>query len=145
MHCPHCDAALGADWALERTGRCPTCRLVVGAGRATAGRGGGSSLSGAGTAAGILSGAARREDAAPGEPAVVADALCQAARLLGVEIGRLRMLDYQLMTERDPELPSLGVVLATFGTWKLARNSGARQTAPEPHAGGRRSLASKSH
>ena len=121
MFCPHCDAVLPTAWARERAGRCPTCRLVVGAGRATEQQGDGNTLSGAGTAAGMLAGAARRQDAAPGDRDVVAGALREASLALGTEVGRLRMLDYQHLTERDPRLPSLGVVLATFQTWKLAR------------------------
>lgn len=121
MHCPHCDAALPDGWAREHAGRCPTCRLVVGAGRATASPGSGTSISGAGTAAGILSGAARREAAPPGDRDEVAAGLRLAARELGVETRKLRMLDYQALAETEPDYPTLGVVLATFGTWKQAR------------------------
>ena len=130
MHCPHCDVALPAAWARERAGRCPTCRLVVGAGRATDSPGGSTTISGAGTAAGILGGAARRQDAAPGDPTLVAEALREAARRRGVEYGRLRMLDYQQVVEQDPSLPDLGVVLATFGTWKAARAQPAALAPP---------------
>jgi hypothetical protein len=109
----------------EHAGRCPTCRLVVGAGRATDTRGDGITLSGAGTAAGFLAAAARREEAEEADPTWVAGALADVAELLGVEVGRLRMLDYQEATGRDPELPELGVVLATFKTWKAARRQAA--------------------
>jgi len=121
MFCPHCDAALPAAWVRQQAGRCPTCRLVVGAGRATDQQGDGITLSGAGTAAGILGAAARRESAPAGDRQVVAAALCDAARTLGREVARLRMLDYQHAADADPTLPGLGVVLSTFGTWKLAR------------------------
>ena len=129
MFCPHCDATLPAAWALDRAGRCPTCRLVVGAGRATSERGAGTAVSAAGTAAGMLAGAARREEAEAGDAAVVAGALRQTAASLGVEPGRLRMLDYQQVADLDPTLPGLGTVLATFGTWKTAR---ARAAVREP-------------
>ena len=125
MFCPHCDAALPAAWSRPRAGRCPTCRLVVGAGRATDRQGDGNTLSGAGTAAGILGAAARRESAAAGEQPVVAEALREAARTVGKEVARLRMLDYQHAADADPALPGLGVVLATFQTWKLARRYAA--------------------
>ncbi len=121
VFCPHCDAALPTAWARQRVDRCPTCRLVVGAGRATDHQGDGITLSGAGTAAGILGAAARRESAPAGDRQVVAAALCEAARTLGREAARLRMLDYQHAADADPTLPGLGVVLSTFGTWKLAR------------------------
>jgi len=94
---------------------------VVGAGRATETQGDGITLSGAGTAAGILGAAARRESAPAGDRPVVAEALREAARALGKEVGRLRMLDYQHAADLNPALPGLGVVLSTFGTWKLAR------------------------
>lgn len=121
MFCPHCDGALPATWARQRPGRCPTCRLVVGAGRATDQQGDGITLSGAGTAAGILGAAARRESAPAGDRLVVAEGLREAARALGKEVGRLRMLDYQHAVDANLALPGLGVVLSTFQTWKLAR------------------------
>jgi hypothetical protein len=121
MFCPHCDGALPATWARQQPGRCPTCRLVVGAGRATDQQGDGITLSGAGTAAGILGAAARRESAPAGDRLVVAQALREAARTLDKEVPRLRMLDYQHAADSNPALPGLGVVLSTFGTWKLAR------------------------
>jgi len=137
MFCPHCDAALPAAWLRPRAGRCPTCRLVVGAGRATDRQGDGITLSGAGTAAGILGAAARRESAPAGDQPVVAEALRKVARTLGREVGRLRMLDYQHAAESDPALPGLSVVLSTFETWKLARLRAAGRApraAPEPRA-----------
>ncbi len=129
MHCPHCDAPLPATWIAEEPGRCPTCRLIVGAGRSTAVAGDGACLSGAGTAAGVLAGAARREEAEAEDPALVAAALREAARRMGVELRRLRMLEYQQVAAGDPALPSLAVVLATFGTWKGARARGAKAVA----------------
>lgn len=133
MFCPHCDGALPATWARQHPGRCPTCRLVVGAGRATEQQGDGITLSGAGTAAGILGAAARRENAPAGDRPVVAEALRDAARLLRKDVARLRMLDYQHAADSDSTLPGLGVVLSTFGTWKLARLHAANRasrTAP---------------
>ena len=127
MHCPHCDAALPASWTRERLGRCPTCRLMVGANRATERPGGSATLSGAGTAAGILAGAARRLEVEPGDRSEVGAALRDASRRVGVELRRLRMVEYQTVVEDDPSLPSLGVVLATFGTWKAARAPAVRQ------------------
>ncbi|MCW3012514.1 MAG: hypothetical protein JWO90_2918, partial [Solirubrobacterales bacterium] len=67
----------------------------------------------------------RRTDADGGDPARVAEALAGVARLHGVEPARLRMLDYAEAATRDPALPELGVVLATFGTWKAARRRAA--------------------
>ncbi len=144
MFCPHCDAALPATWARQHPGRCPTCRLVVGAGRATNQQGEGITLSGAGTAAGILGAAARREGAPSGDHSIVAEALREAARTHDKEVGRLRMLDYQHAADADPALPGLGVVLATFGTWKLARLHAAdrlSRAVPDRAEGERHSLA----
>ena len=93
MFCPHCDAALPAAWVRQQAGRCPTSRLVVGAGRATDQQGDSITLSGAGTAAGILGAAARRESAPAGDRQVVAAALCDAARTLGREVARLHAAD----------------------------------------------------
>lgn len=122
LYCPHCGGEMGTHD--DRTGgRCPTCRLVVGAGRAhdqpqTDVRSGG-----------FIANAARREEA---EPVPAADALI-ALRTLAAELGcaveRLRMTDYDKAIRGGAPGPSVAQVLATFDTWKVARATAGTQTA----------------
>lgn len=76
---------------------------------------------GTGAAAGVLKNAARRADEHATTPQAVADALRFAADKLGTSILRLRMLDYEYLTRAHPQLPSVGTILATHGSWKGAR------------------------
>lgn len=132
-HCPHCLLPIGDDDAgpfpPDRM-RCPHCRLGIAAGRARTDVD--PSQVSSGSAAGVLVNAARREDAEPVDPAVVAAALQQVSGQVGVPVARLRMLDYERIGGADPELPSLGSVLATAGSWKKARQSAADAAAPVP-------------
>ncbi|MCW2999281.1 MAG: hypothetical protein JWN65_2830 [Solirubrobacterales bacterium] len=122
--CPHCllpmseDAAPG--YPLEPM-RCPSCRLAVAPGRAKLGGDTTSQAVGSGAAAGVLKNAARRADEAATTPQEVADALVFAATKLGTSVLRLRMLDYEYLTRAHADLPSVGTVLATHGSWKRAR------------------------
>lgn len=122
--CPHCGGDLPARWLQPRAGRCPVCRLLIGAGRSVS-----TSLAGprgrAGSAAGMLASAARRTDAVGGDPEVVAAALRAAAARSGCDVTRLRMLDYMRLRGTDLAMPALDVVLATFTTWKRARATAA--------------------
>lgn len=120
-YCPHCMLPVADDVAMPfppRTMRCPHCRLAVAAGRA---RSVAVSGTGSGGAAGVLVNAARRADATAVAPEAVAEALATVAAQAGVPVGRLRMLDYQQLSETDPGLPDLSTVIATCGSWKRAR------------------------
>jgi hypothetical protein len=101
--------------------RCPSCRLAVAPGRAKLGGDANSQAVGSGAAAGVLKNAARRADEAATTPQEVADALVFAASKLGTSVLRLRMLDYEYLTRAHGDLPSVGTVLATHGSWKRAR------------------------
>lgn len=121
LACPHCEILLPTDWREDDAARCPSCRLVIGPGRArpSAGR------PGTGSASGVLVNAARRMEADPVEPELVLSSLQDAAERLGTPLKRLRMLDYAESTAgRDGE-PSLAEVLATFSSWKRARAAAA--------------------
>lgn len=130
-HCPHCLMPIGADAYLPYPAaamRCPQCRLIIGAGRARVEASEDGDARSRGSAAGVLANAARRADAAPGDDAEILAALRATAAMLGCAVERLRMLDYQHAAERDATLPNLSSVLATFGTWKAARNLAAAAT-----------------
>ena len=114
LYCPHCSGELPHHDDV-RGGRCPSCRLVVGVGRARD-RADEDVRSG-----GFMANAAKREDAdaVPEEDAFV------ALRAVAVEVGcpveRLRMTDYDKAVRGGLEGPSVAEVLATFDTWKVAR------------------------
>ncbi len=114
LYCPHCGGEMGTHD--DRTGgRCPNCRLVVGAGRAR------DQPQADVRSGGFIANAARREEA---EPVPVADAFV-ALRTLAAELGcaveRLRMTDYDKAIRGGARGPSVAQVLATFDTWKVAR------------------------
>ncbi len=115
--------------------RCPNCRLIIGVGRARADAVAedGDARS-RGSAAGVLANAARRMQSDAADPVLVLDALRRVADLHGCSVERLRMLDYQEHADRDPELPVLGTVLATFSTWKSARAAAAAEAVPAGEA-----------
>lgn len=121
--CPHCLLPMSDDagpgFPLQAM-RCPSCRLAVAPGRAKLGDTS-SQAAGSGAAAGVLKNAARRADEDAANPQEVSDALLFAAGKLGTSILRLRMLDYEYLTRAHTDLPSVGTVLATHGSWKRAR------------------------
>ena len=125
--CPHCGAILPPAWSRDQGGRCPTCRLLIGADRAAVFDGRGERRA----AAGVIANTARRDGARPGDPDEVLAALHAAATATGRPAARLRMLDYTSFSEGHPEMPTLSVVLSTFKTWKRART----QAAVHPTAG----------
>lgn len=121
--CPHCLLPMSDDAVAgypSRPMRCPSCRLAVAPGRARIGPEPRRSV-GSGAAAGVLKNAARRSDAAATTPRQVADALRFAAGEVGTTVLRLRMLDYAYLQRAHADLPSVGTVLATHGSWKRAR------------------------
>lgn len=128
-HCPHCLLAMPGGQTLPyppAAMRCPNCRLIIGVGRARADAVSedGDARS-RGSAAGVLANAARRAQSEAGDVDEVRAALRTVAEQQGCAVERLRMLDYQEHAERDPELPGLSTVLATFATWKAARAAAA--------------------
>lgn len=129
MFCPHCNNEL-FDHDEARGGRCSACRLVVGAGRTRA------EPSGEALAAGFTANAARREAAEPIDEQVGYAALHKVALARGVNVERMRMVDYERATREDPALPTVAQLLATFDTWKAAR-VGARGTPQAAHQGSR--------
>jgi len=121
-HCPHCLNVLADTLPWPPAGaRCPQCRLVVGPGRAVGSESASKRQTATGAAAGFASNAARRDDAAPVEEALVLDAVIVLAAQRGLPVNQLRMLDYDARTREDPGIPTLSEVLATCGTWKRAR------------------------
>lgn len=122
LYCPHCGTELdGHDDATG--GRCPGCRLVVGAGRARA-----TPLDDVRTG-GLMASVARREAAEPvGEQAAFA-ALRAVAADTGHPVERLRMTDYDRALRDGATGPSVAAILSTFDTWKAARGAaGADRT-----------------
>jgi hypothetical protein len=128
-HCPHCLLPVAdgerADFPPQAM-RCPHCRLIIGAGRARGDATEDGDARSRGSAAGVLANAARRAQSAPGGRDEIGAALRAIADEVGCSVERLRLLDYQHEAEgASPPLPELGVVLATFGTWKAARAAAA--------------------
>ena len=116
MYCPHCGAELpGHDD--HRGGRCPSCRLVVGADRARD-----QAEDGVRTG-GFMANAARREGADPVAATDAFTALRAVADTLGCPVERLRMTDYDSAHRDGAPGPSVAEVLATFDTWKAARSA----------------------
>ncbi len=115
MYCPHCNGELH-DHDNLRGGRCPSCRLVVGATRAL------DEPSGEALSSGFAANAARREEAEPIEEEVAFSALRAVAEAVGVNVERMRMVDYDRASREDTSLPSVAQVLSTFETWKRARS-----------------------
>ena len=114
MYCPHCGGAL-TGYVPAIGGRCSSCRLVVGAGRARA-EGAGDVRTG-----GFLANTARREGADPVAEGDAFVALRAVAAEVGCPVERLRMTDYDAAIRGGAEGPSVSAVLATFETWKAAR------------------------
>lgn len=123
MFCPHCHTALPSPFPIDAA-RCPSCRLIIGAGRAVDdtpdGRAGN-----IGGASGMIANAARRESANAAEPAAVLAALKHVADATSTATDRLRLFDYERARATAPQLPTVGTILATFGTWKAARAAAA--------------------
>lgn len=128
MFCPHCGAELpGHDGA--RGGRCASCRLVVGAGRAR------DVADDEVRTGGFMANAARREDAAPVAVADAHAALVAVAETAGCPVDRLRMTDYDKAHRAGAAGPSVAEVLATFDAWKAARAyAGAQRPVHHPVA-----------
>lgn len=118
MYCPHCSGEL-PDHHQRGPGRCLTCSLLVGVGRAHT-RPDPELIS---SMSGLRANAAHREDADPLPRDEVTSALRCAAREVECVVERLRMSDYDRLTAEHPARPSVGQVLATFPTWKLARTA----------------------
>lgn len=127
-HCPHCLLPIPGASSLPHPPaaiRCPHCRLIIGPGRARAEACDDGDARSRGSAAGVLANAARRAQSAPGGIDEIVAALRASAAHVGCSVERLRMLDYQQESERDPAMPDLSSVLATFSTWKSARAAAA--------------------
>lgn len=139
-HCPHCLLRIsdGSIWPYPRgPERCPHCRLIIGPGRARLETTDDGDSRSRGSAAGVLANAARREHGEPGDRDTVLAGLRTVAALRSGPVERLRMLDYQQAAERDPGLPSLATVLATFETWKGARHEAGLRGKRADHVGTR--------
>ncbi len=133
-HCPHCMLSMGEapSWPFPRAAvRCPNCRLIVGPGRARADGSGQADARSRGSAAGVLANAARRNETVTSTPPEILAGLHRVAEEVGCVVERLRMLDYQEHQDADPTLPDLSSVLATFGTWKVARATAATERRDE--------------
>ena len=121
--CPHCqllvERSTAPPWPRQPV-RCPHCHLLIGAGR---GQSEPSREPGTkGTAAGVFSRQAKRDNAEPrATPEEVLDGIREAARQVGERPERLLMVDYQQMAAVDPDLPPLPAVFAAYGSWKAAR------------------------
>lgn len=126
-HCPHChllvEAHATGPWPPAPV-RCPHCKLLIGAGRSQAEPSGEPGAKG--TAAGIFSRQAKRDDTAAGTSA---EHLLQAIRDVAKDVGerpeRLLMVDYQQLAAADRTIPPLRDVFAVFGSWKRARREAA--------------------
>ena len=126
-YCPHCHLLVkrhvAERWPPQPT-RCPHCQLLIGAGRSRPEPSGDPGAKG--TAAGVFSRQAKRDDSEVGSsPEGVLDAIRRVARELGERPERLLMVDYQQRAATDPEIPPLRDVFAAFGSWKRARREAA--------------------
>ena len=131
-HCPHChllvEARATGPWPPAPV-RCPHCKLLIGAGRSQARPSGEPGAKG--TAAGIFSRQAKRDDGHVGSsPEHVLEAIRGVAAGVGERPERLLMVDYQQLAAADPRIPPLRDVFAAFGSWKRARRQAAG-TVPE--------------
>lgn len=113
-YCPHCGGTLTA-YVPAVGGRCRSCRLVVGPGRA---RSEGATDVRTG---GFLANAARREEAEPVAESAAFAGLRAIAADVGCPVERLRMTDYDAAIQAGAEGPRVAEILATFDTWKAAR------------------------
>lgn len=114
LYCPHCSGELRAHDDVHG-GRCPCCRLVVGARRARV------EAQDDVRIGGFMANAARREGVEPVAPEVAYGALRAVALAVGGPVERLRMTDYDAAIRAGSPGPTLAEVLATFDTWKAAR------------------------
>ena len=126
-YCPHChllvESGVSGPWPPAPT-RCPHCQLLIGAGRSRSEPSGDAGAKG--TAAGVFSRQAKRDDGAVGaSPEGVLAAIRAVAGELGHRPERLLMVDYQQQAAANPELPPLRDVFAAFGSWKRARRQAA--------------------
>ena len=129
-YCPHCHLLVkrqvSEPWP-PQPARCPHCQLLIGAGRSRPEPSGDPGAKG--TAAGVFSRQAKRDDSEVGSsPEGVLDAIRKVARELGERPERLLMVDYQQRAATDPEIPPLRDVFAAFGSWKRARRQAADVT-----------------
>lgn len=122
--CPHCRMPLGSVLPPYPPGAMPCmhCRLLIAAGRAQLGDG---VARANGAAAGILVARARRESGEVIDADVVVRAFALVAGELDCNLERLRMLDYEIASQRNPDLPCLADIIATFGGWKKACKAAA--------------------
>ena len=60
------------------------------------------------------------------EHALVVSALRRAAGVVGVRVDALRMIDYRHALAAGHTGPTLAEVMATFGTWRIAREAAAQ-------------------
>ena len=126
-YCPHCHLLVEREaaepWPPEPT-RCPHCQLLIGVGRSRPQPSGDPGAKG--TAAGVFSRQAKRDDSEVGSsPERVLVAIREVARALGERPERLLMVDYQQHAATDPDIPPLRDVFAAFGSWKRARRRAA--------------------
>ncbi len=126
-YCPHCHLLVkrhvAKPWPPQPI-RCPHCQLLIGAGRSRSQPSGDPGAKG--TAAGVFSRQAKRDDGEVGSsPEGVLAAIRMVARELGERPERLLMVDYQQHAAVDPEIPPLRDVFAAFGSWKRARRQAA--------------------
>ena len=130
-YCPHCHLLVKRDVAEPwppQPARCPHCQLLIGAGRSRTEPSGDPGAKG--TAAGVFSRQAKRDDSEVGSsPEGVLDAIRQVAHELGERPERLLMVDYQQRAAADPEIPPLRDVFAAFGSWKRARRQATDEVA----------------
>ena len=129
-YCPHChllvDRGVVEPWPPQPI-RCPHCQLLIGAGRSRSEPSGDPGAKG--TAAGVFSRQAKRDDGEVGSsPEGVLDAIRRVAEELAERPERLLMVDYQQRAATDPEIPPLRDVFAAFGSWKRARRQAADET-----------------
>lgn len=125
-YCPHCHLLIETEvgeWPRQPL-RCPHCALLIGTSRCAAEP---SSAPGAkGTAAGIFSRRAKRDDSdVKVSPQRVLEAIRSVAASRGERPDRLLMVDYQQTAVVESDLPSLHDVFAAFGNWKSARRRAA--------------------
>ena len=130
-YCPHCHLLVkrqvSEPWP-PQPARCPHCQLLIGAGRSRPEPSGDPGAKG--TAAGVFSRQAKRDDSEVGSsPEGVRDAIRKVASELGERPERLLMVDYQQRAATDPEIPPLRDVFAAFGSWKRARRQAADEAA----------------
>ena len=128
-YCPHCHLLVKREvvepWPPQPI-RCPHCQLLIGAGRARSEPSGDPGAKG--TAAGVFSRQAKRDDSEVGSsPEGVLNAIRRVAAELAERPERLLMVDYQQMAATDSEIPPLRDVFAAFGSWKRARRQAAEE------------------